>query len=100
MFVIRQLKPISYSRCADNFNLPIAVLACSLLFAFRACAFPAEEVILLQAEAFSSTEEAASDGWTQWSQREETAPEFFAAGQPSLGRPGSLGQCQPVKQLA
>jgi len=97
MFTTREPRPFLHSRLAANpdppksLNLQIAILVFSVLIASGACAFPAEEKILLQAEAFSSAEAAASEGWTQWSQREETAPEFFAAGQPSLGGPGSLG---------
>ena len=48
--------------------------------------------VIFQAESFPLGDDPSGvPGWTTWSQRDETRPQFFSSGLPNLGEAGCLG---------
>ena len=76
-----------FNGLAVLFTLDLAVL----LAAAPAEGQAGKAEVLFSADSFTTVQQALTEGWEAWSQRDEIRPEFFIAGQPSLDRSGSLG---------
>jgi len=59
-----------------------------------------QEKVLFQAGSFTTVEAAESAGWSCWSPRDETSPEFFVAGPGGLDGGGCLGINGASKSIA